>query len=513
MNTIIRYLLTLLILVQVGSLLAQQPAKVAKKFFPDPEMDIQTPWFQKGRKFTTYNEMMTYICQLVTQHPDKATLNFIGKTQKGKEIPAVTISGKTKNTKMRVLFLGRVHGDEPGSTESMLYTMERLLNDPELAYLLQRLEITIIPMVNIDGGSHLERVTANTLDLNRDQSKLATPEAVVLRAFYNNYNPQVVIDFHEFQPPRADYTLISTDNITNSFDAMFLYTGNLNVPEELRNLTAGKFVGNAREALDAKGLRHHDYFTTSKKFGEVVFNVGGINPRSTANAFSLGNSVAILMELRGVKIGKTSLKRRINTAFTLAESYLKTAYDNFDEVMNITAEAARSKNDIVVTSKAKTVDDYVLPFISMNTNEIVELEVNANLSLESTPTLTRKRPEAYYITASHPEIAQKLKQLGVTVETLTAPATVEVEAYTVESHKAEYSLFEKFYPVKVKTSVAAKTVTFPTGSFVIPMNQKNGNVAASVLEPEAPNGFINYRVYETKQGEELPVYRKMNSEK
>ena len=214
-----------------------------------------------------------------------------------------------------------------------------------------------------------------------------------------------------------------------------------------------------------------------------------------------------------MKIGKTSLKRRINTAFTLAESYLKTAYDNFDEVMNITAEAARSKNDIVVTSKAKTVDDYVLPFISMNTNEIVELEVNANLSLESTPTLTRKRPEAYYITASHPEIAQKLKQLGVTVETLTAPATVEVEAYTVESHKAEYSLFEKFYPVKVKTSVAAKTVTFPTGSFVIPMNQKNGNVAASVLEPEAPNGFINYRVYETKQGEELPVYRKMNSEK
>jgi len=45
------------------------------------------------------------------------------------------------------------------------------------------------------------------------------------------------------------------------------------------------------------------------------------------------------------------------------------------------------------------------------------------------------------------------------------------------------------------------------------MNQKNGNVAASVLEPEAANGFINYRIYETKQGEELPVYRKMNSDK
>ena len=106
--------------------------------------------------------MMSYINNLITRHPETASLSFIGKTQKGIEIPAVRIAGKTRNVKLRVLFLGRIHGDEPGSTESMLYTMDRLLNDPNMAYLLERLEITIIPMVNIDGGSHLKRVTANT---------------------------------------------------------------------------------------------------------------------------------------------------------------------------------------------------------------------------------------------------------------------------------------------------------------------------------------------------------------
>lgn len=509
----IKYLLTLLILVQVGSSWAQQPTKVAKKFFADPAMNVQTPWFQKGNQFTTYKEMMAYIDKLISTHSEMASLSYIGNTQKGVQIPAIKINGKTKNAKLRVLFTGRIHGDEPGSTESMLYLMERLLNDPYMIHFLDRLEITIIPMVNIDGGSRLERETANSLDMNRDQSKLATPEAVALRNFYNQYAPQVVIDFHEFQPLRADYTSISTDNITNSFDAMFLYSGNLNIPQELRDLTANKFVENARKSLDKQQLRHHDYFTTSKNFGEVIFNVGGINPRSTANAFSLGNSVAILMELRGVKLGKTSLKRRINTAFTLAESYLKTAYDNADEIIKVTEQAARTKNDIVVISKAKKVEDYVLPFISMNTNEMVDLKVNASLSLESTPTLTRVRPEAYYISATHPEIVQKLQQLGVTVETLTAPVTVNVEAYTVDSYKVEYTLFEDFYPVKVKTIINTKTINFPTGSFVVPMNQKNGNVAASVLEPEAQNGFINYRVYETKKGDELPVYRKMNSEK
>ena len=91
--------------------------------------------------------------------------------------------------------------------------------------------------------------------------------------------------------------------------------------------------------------------------------------------------------------------------------------------------------------------------------------------------------------------------------------TLDVETYTVDFYKEEYSLFEKFYPVKVKTTVNTKQVFFPAGTFVVPMNQKSGTVAASVLEPEAANGFINYRIYETKQGEELPVYRKMNSDK
>mgnify|MGYP000734763606 CR=1 FL=1 len=84
MNTMIKYLFTLLILLQAGALWAQQPAKVAKKFFADPEMDIHTPWFQKGNVCTTYDEMMSYINNLITRHPETASLSFIGKTQKGR---------------------------------------------------------------------------------------------------------------------------------------------------------------------------------------------------------------------------------------------------------------------------------------------------------------------------------------------------------------------------------------------------------------------------------------------
>lgn len=510
MKKMIKYLLACTALVYAGTSAGQQTAAVAHRFFADPALEVHTPWFEKGRAFTTYEEMMDYLNKQVAAHPETATLSFIGKTQKGKDIPAVLIKAPGSDPHIRVLFTGRVHGDEPGSTEGLLYVMDRLLNDPSLSYLKDRIEVAIVPMVNIDGGCRLERATANGLDMNRDQSKLQTPEALALRKYYETFNPQVMIDFHEFQPLRADYTAISTDNITNPFDAMFLYSGNLNIPAELREMTSRKFVENARTALDKEGLRHHDYFTTDKRFGEVVFSIGGINPRSTANAFGLSNSVAILMELRGVKIGKTSLKRRVHTVSELAESYLKTAYDNAAELERITSEAARSAQDIVVTSRAKQEEHYKLPFISMNKNEMVELDVPATLSLQSEATLTRKRPEAYYITASHPEIAAKLEQFGIKVGRLEKPETIRVEAYEVTSHRQEYAEFEKFHPVKVKTDITAKEVTFPAGTFVVTTAQKNGTLASVLLEPETPNGFVNYRLYETGEGQELPVYRKVN---
>ncbi len=504
-----KYILNLLLLLQATCLFAQQPGKVAKKFFPDPLVEIPTPWFQKGSKPTTYGEMMDFIERTITPYPATASLSYIGETQKGTLIPAVRIVKDTRIPKVKVLFLGRVHGDEPASTEGNLYLMERLLNDPTLAYLLERLDITFIPMGNIDGGSRLNRATANSLDLNRDQSKLITPEGMALRNFYNEYAPEVVIDFHEFQAVRADFAYISSDNITNSYDAMFLYSGNLNVPQELRDLTGNLFVGNAKAAMDKEQLRHHDYFTTSRRYGEVIFNVGGINPRSTANAFSLSNSVAILMEIRGVRLGKQSLKRRVFTIYTLGESFLKTAYEHADEVLRTTSQLPSPADDIVVTSRPKSVEDYPIPFISMNTNKMVEVKVNASLSLESTPVLTRKRPDAYIIPATQPEIVRKLRELGIEVKQLDGQQTLEVEAYRVTSRQQEYASFEKFYPVRVKAEVNTQQVLFPAGTYIVPMQQKNGNLAAAMLEPEAANGFINYRIYDVEEGEELPVYRKI----
>ncbi len=65
----------------------------------------------------------------------------------------------------------------------------------------------------------------------------------------------------------------------------------------------------------------------------------------------------------------------------------------------------------------------------------------------------------------------------------------------------------------VKTTLQSEFITFPTGTYIVYMNQDNSNLAIEVLEPEAPNSFISFGVLETQQTNKLPIYRYLKTEK
>ena len=493
-----------------GAALAQQPGKVTKKYFPDPQVEIATPAFTKKHpRVTSYKQMMRFLEQLVAANPSIMTMEVIGQTQRGKAIPAVYVSKGQSEGKVKVLYSARVHGDEPASTEGMLYLLERMANDSQMQQLLDRIELVVVPMVNIDGGERLNRASANGIDLNRDMSKLMAPESRALRAIFNRFNPDVAIDFHEFLALRADFATLDKNsyNLSNPFDAMFLYSGNLNVAPAIRDITKSLFVAQAQKDFTRAGYTFHDYYTTDKAFGSVTFNVGGSSARSTSNAFSLSNSISILMEIRGVRMGNTSLKRRVHTTYTVAQSYLQTAYSHADRVKAAIAEANASEHEVVVKASPKKVEGYVLPFIDLERNTTKELAVSASLNLEATPTLVRQRPEAYYIAPTEKLAAEKLQQLGIEVDTLTAPRTVDVEAYRVERISEAGRSTDGIRTLSVATTVSRKSVTLPAGSFKVSMQQRRASMAAAMLEPEAPNGFVFFRIVEPALNAELPVYR------
>ena len=503
-------LFTLLYILPNFAQLNPQSKKITNTFFPDYEaLENVTPALQKKKGYTNYEELMSYLKALEAQHPETLRLDFIGESQKGKRIPIVYISQNTSTPKIKVWMQGGLHGNEPASTEGMLYVLQQLFNNPKYKSLLDHVSIAMVPMANIDGYLKQDRYAANGLDLNRDQTKLMAPETIALKWAFSDFKPEVGLDFHEYRPYRKDFMQLSDFGITSLFDAMFLYTGNLNVPENLRTLTKSLFVKEAKVVLDNNNLKHHDYVSTGKFGGEIHFNQGSTNARSSATNYALTNTISTLFEIRGVGIGRTSFKRRIQTTFLLAMSYLETASANITVIKEEISKATAAQNEVVVTSK-KTIAPDRIATIDLDTNAIIELPVTIRDGLRSQPNLVRSRPAAYLIDANETTLIEKLKLLGVSVSTLSESQEIVIESYKVTAYNRASKKYEKMNLQSVETTLERGTKVFPKGTYKIDTNQKNANIVFEVLEPEAPNSFVSFGILNTEKEAYLPIYRITN---
>jgi len=212
-----------------------QSKKITNDFFPDYQELLEiTPALKKKKGFTNYEELMTFLNNLKNKFPDKMEIRFIGESQKGYKIPIVFLNSENKNN-LKVWFKGGLHGNEPAGTEGLLYLLDRLHNDSSLKYLLDNTNIAILPMANIDGSIKQNRYASNGLDLNRDQTKLMAIESIAIKQAFTDFNPDIAVDFHEYRPYRKDFARMSDFGITSVYDVMFLYSGNLNVPENIRS--------------------------------------------------------------------------------------------------------------------------------------------------------------------------------------------------------------------------------------------------------------------------------------
>ncbi|WP_296316206.1 M14 family metallopeptidase [Winogradskyella sp. UBA3174] len=509
----VRKLIFILVLFSSAVAFAQlnpQSKKITKTFFPDYDaLEDITPALEKKKGYTDYEELISFLNALVAEHPDLIKLSFIGESQKGKQIPLVRLTASNSKEKIKVWMQGGLHGNEPASTEGMLYLLHQLLNNSKYVQLLNAIDLAIIPMANIDGYEKQDRYAANGLDLNRDQTKLMAPESVYLKQTFSDFSPEVALDFHEYRPYRKDFAQLGAFGITSLYDAMFLYSGNLNVPENLRILTDTLFVENARKTLDENMLKHHDYISTRKFGGEIHFNQGSVSSRSSATNYALTNTISTLLEIRGVGIGRTSFKRRMHTTFIIAISYLETASQNIQLVKQEISKASEQQNDVVVTS-ARTVEKGTIQTIDLDANAIIDLDVTIRDALRSKPKLVRKRPAAYIIDANQKEIIEKLKILGAKIDILENDNEIEVETYRVSEYKRDTKKYEKIKLQTVETTIETKKILFPKGTYKVNLNQRKANIILEVLEPEAPNSFVSFGVLETEKGKVLPIYRITN---
>ncbi|MDF1572482.1 MAG: M14 family metallocarboxypeptidase [Bacteroidales bacterium] len=471
------------------------------------DLQIESPAFNKDTGFTDYVEMISFLEEKSSTAPFEFQIKYIGTSQKGKKIPAVIIGSESPD-KIRIWLQSGLHGNEPAGTEGLLMYISYLV-DQNPQDVLDHLVLMILPMTNIDGYEVQSRYAADGADLNRDQTKLYEPETVALKKAFAAFNPHVAIDIHEYRPYRSGLKTISEDIGSIAYDVLFLPSGNLNIPSPLQEMVHDVYLPVVSQKLTSEGLSSTFYFLPRTKDDDSVYlKMGGASPRSSATSFALSNSVSILFEIRGIGLGREYFKRRTYSSFLLASTVVKTTLENKDRLLSAYEKSiviSGKKKKIILSYSPSIYEDEFL-FYNTSIDSLIAKKLEVHDTNRSTAEITRKNPRGYIILPEAIHIAEKLKILGVEMYPLKNEKKVLVEKYLITANSTNGNE-DQLAVNNVSVELRKGRELLPKEAYYIPAEQENFGYASCLLEPEMPNGFVNYGVLEVIIGEFLPVYR------
>jgi len=505
-------LLFIVLITSITAFSQLQPKELVSKFFPDPDIEINTPGFNHTEGFMTYNEMMSYLQIQADKRSDIVKIKFIGESISGKKIPLFYLGKESGNPTVKIWMQGGLHGNEPAGTESILMFINELVEAKNIDSILNYIIFAFVPMANIDGYEKQVRLNDNKADLNRDQVKLEQKESVILKQAFSDFEPTVAIDFHEFRPFRKELDKFSNEKLCIAQDVLFLPSGNLNIPVQLRDLTNLLYLKDVKDVLGKNKFTFNNYFVPDQDSNGVnVLRMGGDSPRSSSTSFGLTNAISILFEIRGIGLDRNSYKRRVNSGYLIVKSIMETTLRNREKVIETVSSAVNQTinrtNPIVLESKPLVYRGN-MDFIDVKNLEYAPLNLEIQDAGGSQSVAVRKRPKAYLLLADNGQIVRKLQILGLVVDTLKSDVKIKTEVFVLEPNNKKPGLSTDS---TIRISVQKRV--FPKGSYVISTAQKNANVAVSTLEPEMENGFFRYEMIKANSEGEIPVYRLLNEVK
>ena len=499
--------------------------------FPDVPFDLLSPaflnpetipeGFANGTKGPTPDHVMNNFLQTLASRNDWYNYYVADfKTEQGRPLPYVYltepptqgISGNASaEPKLRVYIQGEIHGNEPAGDQGIMALLGKMdANSTWASHLLERMDILVLTRYNADGVHYFQRELASNIDPNRDHPKLLKQQTRDIKRAFNDFDPHVVIDMHEFTVPT-----VYGGRYNHGADAMIAGAKNLNTREEIRNLTDFKFRLGIGAALEERGLRWEPYVTAepSAVEGPITMEEAVTSSTSGRNAMGLNQAVVILAELRGIRLADQHFQRRTASALTMLEAFLNIARQDVDEVLE-TIEGAIEKfidsDDDIVMSDSQPSENRTFTFVDIRNGSLVQAPIEF---LSSTPAIanqTRTRPEAYLIPRNWMDVAERLKIMGVEMEELKYEYRGPVQAYNITSSTLEDEYYEGVVRNHVTTSPFVKEdLVLPVGSWRVSTRQKKAAQAFIALEPEIAESFVSFSIIPVGEGAEYPIFREV----
>lgn len=487
--------------------------------FPDPAVVYKTPGLQATRtSFTSNAEIQAWMREQVRQTARSDTVNAellpLGMSQRGEAIEALLLTRAAGTDaasvlatgRPTVLLVGQQHGDEPAGSEALL-VLARELTQGSLQSLLERINVIVVARANPDGSSTASRATSGGLDMNRDHLLLNTPEAQALARLARDFQPTVVVDVHEYTVVGRYLEKFGT---VQKFDALLQYASTANLPEFLTKAAEEWYRRPVLNALKNEGLSSEWYYTTSTDLADKTISMGGTQPDTARNVHGLKNMVSLLIETRGVGLGRLHIQRRVHTHVVALTSVLNSTAQRASELMQLkpyldrelTAQACR---DEVVIESAPTPAQYDLVMLDPLTGADKIMTVDWNSALALRKIKARVRPCGYWLSANAAGVVDRLRLHGVQVMRVAEPGSMLGDLYRENARSlgarqdVRGSIADSRDIIKAEVALVRGVIDAPRGSYYVPLNQPLANLVVAALEPDTQSSYFANRILESLQ--------------
>jgi hypothetical protein len=497
---------------------APYSAAVAARF-PAPSVVYNTPGLQAQRtSFTTQAEIEAWLrdqAASASRSPGvSAAVLPIGRSQRGETLQALVLARATGTDpaallatgRPTVLLVGQQHGDEPAGSEALL-VVARELAQGLLQPVLERINVVIVPRANPDGAASNQRATTGGLDMNRDHLLLNTPEAQALARLMRDYQPTVVADAHEYT---AAGRFLEKFGAVQKYDALLQYATTANLPEFLTKAAEEWYRRPLLAALKTQGLSTEWYYTTSTDLADKKVSMGGTRPDTGRNVNGLKNAVSLLIETRGVGLGRLHIQRRVHTQVTALTSVLASTAQRASELgqlrpyidKEISALACREE---AIVESAPTAAQYELVMLDPVSGADKPITVDWDSALALRSIKARPRPCGYWLSAGSSTAAERLRLHGVQVMRLAESGSLLGDSYSETARAAAArqdvrgTIAGSKSIVQVQVGLTRGVVDVPRGSYYVPLNQPLGNLVFAALEPDTQSSFFANQVLDGLQ--------------
>jgi predicted deacylase len=473
------------------------------------------------RETSSYADVMEFVERVIESRP-WMQLTTMGYSMEGRALPVVVVGdlpdagpeAVRATGKLRVYVQGDIHAGEVCGKEAMLMLLRALANGEHREW-LDSLVLLIAPIYNADGNERLSltnrrgqhgpiggmgrRYNAQGLDLNRDNMKLEAPEARSLVAFWNRYDPHIVMDLHTTNGTRHAYRVTYAPPLHPNTDSRIV------------ELTRASMLPAVTRALKEKYDWDYYYYGNLPWRGsdaERGWYTFGHQGRYLTNYVGLRNRIGILSEAYSY----STFDERILATLRFVEEVIDNAYRHASRISAV-VERADGANIVGEDLALRATIERSAESVEILMGDVVQernpysgqimlrrLDVRRPETMPEfgsfRPTETERVPAAYLVPGDQRGALNVLSDHGVSWETLERDETRAVQRFVIDSTRVAGREYQGHRQRTLFGHYEDVELTVAAGAALVPVDQPLGRLVFSLLEPRSDDGLANWNFFD-----------------